>query len=128
MGLGELNERDYQYLLTCAAEHVEYFSPEIISINAMKVFNVGIKAFSMQELDQARIHFLQTLQLDPSNGLVVWNLARLAIQFAAKRENVQEYYHIAMKKIRNRNLRRRIKRELGVYNDTGTGSILPVQL
>ncbi len=128
MRMGEVNERDFQYLLTGGTEQVGYFSPEIITICALKHFNQGVKAFSMQDFDHARDHFLHTLKLDPTNALVYWNLARLSIQSKTKRENVQEYYYLAIEQIKKRKLRGIIKKELEGYYETGINYILPIQM
>lgn len=128
--IGTVNERDFQYLLTSGTEQVNYFSPEIITISALKHFNQGVKAFSMQDFDQAKVHFLQTLKLDPSNSFAYWNLARLSKHFKGGGEKIQKYYHLAMTFVMKRTLRRTIKRELEGYDrsyETDPNNILPVQ-
>ncbi len=128
MGKREVDDRDYQYLLTGGTEHVDYFSPETILLSAIKQFNQGIKAFSMQDFDKAKEYFLYALKLDPTNSFVHWNLARLSIQAKSRKETVQEYYRHAMKQIKKRNLRQTIKNEMEHFNETGTSVILPVQM
>ncbi|OLS14313.1 MAG: SAM-dependent methyltransferase [Promethearchaeota archaeon CR_4] len=129
IGMKEVNAREFQYLLAGeGAERAEYFSPEMISLQAMKVFNQGIKHFSLQNFAQAKLSFLRAVQLEPTNGLNYWNLARIFIQFNAGGEKVEGYFHLAIRNVKNRKLRKKIRRELEEYHTSGKSSLQPIQI
>ncbi len=95
-------EDELSYLLGQAPADIRFFHAPTVQFRARMLLNTGLRAFSHDDLQNARTHLEFSEGLDPSNPLLHWNLARLETREAGGLEKIKEHYSIAVKLARLR--------------------------
>lgn len=102
----------FTYLSNIQGEDCDYFSLEVIEIEALKLTNLGMKAFAAKEYKKSHTFFKNSLKFVPNNALNNWNLARLSILLDEKKYKTLNYYQQALMQEKSNKIYRKIKNEM----------------
>ena len=98
----------FTYLSNIQGEDCDYFSLDVIEIEALKLTNLGMKSFAAKEYKKSHIFFKNSLKFVPNNALNNWNLARLSILLDENNYKTLNYYQQALMQERSNKIYRKI--------------------
>ncbi len=106
-----------EYILSLPSESIQIFDFDLVMLKAMKLCNMGIKMFYKGKFNKALELLKKSSNINPSNPMVWWNLARLEIAMGNYEKNrVEEYYKRAYLLLKNSKLRKNVKAEMGLFH------------
>jgi predicted SAM-dependent methyltransferase len=106
----------FTFLSSIQREDCNYFSLELIVINALKLTNLGIKSFVSKDHKKANTFFKKSLKYGLSNAINNWNLARLSILLDERKYRTLNYYQQALMQEKDKKIYRMIKNEMFNYS------------
>lgn len=112
----EYRER-LEYISSLPSSHIKIFDFHIISLEAKKLFNLGVKCFYKKEFHKALKLFSKSSKINPDNPLVYWNEARLGSILKFKKYEIVEKYKKALSIAKNDRCKRMLKEELKCVRD-----------
>ncbi len=106
-----------KYILSLPSESIQIFDFDLVMLKALKLCNMGIKMFYKGKFDKALELLKKSANINPSNPMVWWNLARLEIIMGNYEESrVEEYYRRAYLLLENSKLKKDVKAEVGLFH------------
>jgi len=117
-------EERLKYILDLAPSDIKIFDFYLVSLEAKRLFNIGVKYFHKKKFHKALEFFFESSRINPDNPLVYWNMARVGCILKFEKHKIAKWYEKALSIIKNGEHRKKLERELN-YVISGKNNLVP---
>jgi predicted SAM-dependent methyltransferase/tetratricopeptide (TPR) repeat protein len=113
-----------EYIVSLEPADIEIFDFHLVSLEARKSFNQGVRYFHRGESPEALDCFLKSSRMNPAYSLCYWNMARLGCILKLEEYEIIGNHEKALKLAKSRKGKRSLETELKYVQD-GKSHLVP---
>jgi len=111
------------YILDLEPTDIEIFDFNLVSLEARRFLNMGIRCFDKGEFSKASDLLLTSAKMNPGDLLVYWNMARLGCALGLEEYEIVGNYEKALKLIKDSKNKKSIEAKLRYVRENKSGLV-----